>query len=254
MRSLFVVRTGATVRAYENSCPHTGGPLDWVPDQFLTREKDMILCATHGALFRIGRRTLPRRPLRRRAAHAAPGLHRGRLGRGRSLSVYNPAAPKSSADPHRQFGYSIREALRHDVGDRSLPRAGGTRPLGPLRRRNLPRLVRPLDRGFGGVLGRARQADRLDQALQQGEGRLLSRRRPPHPLVRGRHAQRLCQLRRPAPGGARRPGGDRLGGRRPGRGFDADLPRAARRRSRASPTACSRSAPARATASPSTCR
>ena len=53
LRSVFVVRSGDTVRAYENSCPHTLGPLDWVPDQFLTREKDMILCATHGALFRI---------------------------------------------------------------------------------------------------------------------------------------------------------------------------------------------------------
>ena len=53
MVSLFVVRAGDTVVAYENACPHTGGPLDWVPDQFLTREKDRILCATHGALFRI---------------------------------------------------------------------------------------------------------------------------------------------------------------------------------------------------------
>ncbi len=53
LHSVFVVRTGSAVRAYENACPHTGGPLDWVPDQFLTREKDMILCATHGALFRI---------------------------------------------------------------------------------------------------------------------------------------------------------------------------------------------------------
>ncbi len=53
LRSIFVVRAGGTVRAYENSCPHTAGPLDWVPDQFLNREKDMILCATHGALFRI---------------------------------------------------------------------------------------------------------------------------------------------------------------------------------------------------------
>ena len=50
---MFVVRTGDAVQAYENACPHTSGPLDWVPDQFLTRERDMILCATHGALFRI---------------------------------------------------------------------------------------------------------------------------------------------------------------------------------------------------------
>ena len=53
LRSVFVVRAGETLRAYENACPHTQGPLDWVPDQFLTREKDLILCATHGALFRI---------------------------------------------------------------------------------------------------------------------------------------------------------------------------------------------------------
>ena len=53
LHSVFVVRAGETLRAYENACPHTQGPLDWVPDQFLTREKDMILCATHGALFRI---------------------------------------------------------------------------------------------------------------------------------------------------------------------------------------------------------
>ena len=36
-----------------NSCPHTGGPLDWVEDQFLDLDRRHILCATHGALFRI---------------------------------------------------------------------------------------------------------------------------------------------------------------------------------------------------------
>ncbi len=34
-REIFVVRGGDGVWAYENSCPHTGGMLDWVPDQFL---------------------------------------------------------------------------------------------------------------------------------------------------------------------------------------------------------------------------
>jgi nitrite reductase/ring-hydroxylating ferredoxin subunit len=52
-RALFVVRKGGRVFAYENSCPHTGSPLDWVPDRFLDLEKRHILCATHGALFRI---------------------------------------------------------------------------------------------------------------------------------------------------------------------------------------------------------
>jgi len=52
--ALFVVRDAAgRVFAYANRCPHTGGPLDWVPDQFLTRARDRILCATHGAEFRI---------------------------------------------------------------------------------------------------------------------------------------------------------------------------------------------------------
>lgn len=50
---LFLVRAGDTVYAYENSCPHTGGPLDWVPDQFLNMDGDLIQCATHDALFRI---------------------------------------------------------------------------------------------------------------------------------------------------------------------------------------------------------
>lgn len=50
---IFVVRAGGRVHAYVNSCPHTGGPLDWTPGRFLTRDGRAILCATHGALFRI---------------------------------------------------------------------------------------------------------------------------------------------------------------------------------------------------------
>ena len=50
---IFIVRRGARVYAYRNSCPHTGGPLDWQPDQFLNLERTLILCATHAAQFRI---------------------------------------------------------------------------------------------------------------------------------------------------------------------------------------------------------
>jgi nitrite reductase/ring-hydroxylating ferredoxin subunit len=53
VRDIFLVRKGARVFAYRNSCPHTGGPLDWVPDQFLTLAGDLIQCATHDALFSI---------------------------------------------------------------------------------------------------------------------------------------------------------------------------------------------------------
>jgi len=50
---VFVVRQGAQVFGYLNSCPHTGGPLDWVPGQFLNLGKDYIQCATHDAMFQL---------------------------------------------------------------------------------------------------------------------------------------------------------------------------------------------------------
>ena len=51
--SLIAVRKGKKVYLYKNSCPHILAPLDFTPGRFLTPEKDMILCSTHGALFRI---------------------------------------------------------------------------------------------------------------------------------------------------------------------------------------------------------
>lgn len=49
----FLVREGDTVYAYINSCPHTGAPLDWTPDQFLDVPGRLIQCAIHGAQFDI---------------------------------------------------------------------------------------------------------------------------------------------------------------------------------------------------------
>ena len=49
----FIARKGEQIYAYENSCPHTDGPLDWTPDRFIDKESGHILCATHGALFRV---------------------------------------------------------------------------------------------------------------------------------------------------------------------------------------------------------
>jgi nitrite reductase/ring-hydroxylating ferredoxin subunit len=51
--AMFVIRRNDEVKGYVNECPHVGGPLDWVSDQFLDTEKTHILCATHGARFRI---------------------------------------------------------------------------------------------------------------------------------------------------------------------------------------------------------
>jgi nitrite reductase/ring-hydroxylating ferredoxin subunit len=52
-REIFVVRRGGDVYAYINSCPHTRGPLEWIPDQFLNLDKTFIQCSTHNAQFRI---------------------------------------------------------------------------------------------------------------------------------------------------------------------------------------------------------
>lgn len=50
---LFVVRRGNEIRAYLNSCPHIGTPLETLTDRFLTFDNQMILCSTHGAQFTI---------------------------------------------------------------------------------------------------------------------------------------------------------------------------------------------------------
>ncbi|HYZ21805.1 MAG TPA: Rieske 2Fe-2S domain-containing protein [Rhodopila sp.] len=47
------IRQGSTVRVYVNACPHIGTPLDWVPDRFMSADGTRLICATHGAEFRI---------------------------------------------------------------------------------------------------------------------------------------------------------------------------------------------------------
>ena len=49
----FVVRQGDSVHAYQNFCVHAGHPLNWKPDGFLTKDKDAIICSSHGAMFSI---------------------------------------------------------------------------------------------------------------------------------------------------------------------------------------------------------
>ncbi|MBS0394257.1 MAG: Rieske 2Fe-2S domain-containing protein [Proteobacteria bacterium] len=48
-----VVRRGAEVHAYVNRCPHAGHPLNLRPHDFLTVDRSLILCCSHGALFEI---------------------------------------------------------------------------------------------------------------------------------------------------------------------------------------------------------
>jgi len=51
--AFFVVKKNAQVYAYRNKCPHTGAPLEWVPDQFFDLDNSFIQCSIHGALFRV---------------------------------------------------------------------------------------------------------------------------------------------------------------------------------------------------------
>jgi nitrite reductase/ring-hydroxylating ferredoxin subunit len=48
----FIVRRDGEVKGFVDRCPHTGLPLALMPDRYLTRENDLILCNSHGALFR----------------------------------------------------------------------------------------------------------------------------------------------------------------------------------------------------------
>jgi nitrite reductase/ring-hydroxylating ferredoxin subunit len=52
-RFYMAIRRRGDVHVYVNSCPHLGTPLDFTPGRFLSLEKTHIMCATHGALFRI---------------------------------------------------------------------------------------------------------------------------------------------------------------------------------------------------------
>ena len=49
----FVVQREGALHGYVDRCPHAGMPLALMPDRFLTREGDLILCSAHGAMFRI---------------------------------------------------------------------------------------------------------------------------------------------------------------------------------------------------------
>ncbi len=51
--SLFIVRRADELYGYLNRCPHAGHELNLRPNEFLTREGDLIMCRSHGAQFRI---------------------------------------------------------------------------------------------------------------------------------------------------------------------------------------------------------
>ena len=48
-----MVRKGERAFGFRDRCPHAGMPLAAFGDRYLTREGDLIFCASHGALFRL---------------------------------------------------------------------------------------------------------------------------------------------------------------------------------------------------------
>lgn len=51
--NIMLLRSGLDIKAYVNSCPHTGAPLDFVDGRFLSADQQHIQCTTHDALFHI---------------------------------------------------------------------------------------------------------------------------------------------------------------------------------------------------------
>lgn len=49
----FVVKKNGVCHAYRNICPHAGAPLNWGIDQFLSYDKEFLVCSLHGATFTI---------------------------------------------------------------------------------------------------------------------------------------------------------------------------------------------------------
>jgi len=47
----FVVNHDGEVRAWVNSCPHVGTPLDLWPNEFYAEDGRALVCSTHGAIF-----------------------------------------------------------------------------------------------------------------------------------------------------------------------------------------------------------
>lgn len=50
-KQVFVVRSDDRVRAYVNSCPHVGVPLEMEPDRYLDLTGTEIMCSVHAARF-----------------------------------------------------------------------------------------------------------------------------------------------------------------------------------------------------------
>jgi nitrite reductase/ring-hydroxylating ferredoxin subunit len=51
--SVLIHRSGARVKAYVNRCPHFSLPLNVRPGEFVMLDGARVMCALHGAVFRL---------------------------------------------------------------------------------------------------------------------------------------------------------------------------------------------------------
>ncbi len=77
---LIVTRSGSRVDAFRNDCPHAHLPLDLIPGRVMARDGQHLLCANHGALFRMSDGLCVRGPCRgRHLARCAIRVAEGRV-------------------------------------------------------------------------------------------------------------------------------------------------------------------------------
>lgn len=53
VEDLILIRRGDDIYCYRNVCPHQGRALNYAPNGFLFTKNDELVCAAHGATFRI---------------------------------------------------------------------------------------------------------------------------------------------------------------------------------------------------------
>ena len=152
---------------------------------------------------------MPARPLLRRPSGAGDDRDQGR-------PIYVPRGRRVCDRRNGTEGRNTSDArYPSPPTDQLFPGQARVRRQGARHRRALSRtMFERAARDPGRVLGRAVPPHRLDEAADQDQEHQLHRRRLDQ-VVRGRHAERVRLLPRPASGDARRSDRDHLGERRP---------------------------------------
>ena len=138
----FVVRQEGEVRGWIDRCPHAGMPLALMPDRYLTREGDLILCASHGALFRpldgvcvagpCAGRALRPWPVRIEGRGGPDGLGSRLGGEGRTASTRDSAASLTSSPPFSGVARPGSEPMRPSAKRARKSAASRIGPVGAI--------------------------------------------------------------------------------------------------------------------------